>query len=214
VLVIAAFLFAAVAPDDAWTASVLAVVQSATLVCALWTSGVAEANSRPSLTLAALAVAAAISNLAAGGRVTTVAVALFTAVLTMATIGVIGLGVLDQGEVNRQSIRGAVAIYILLGLMFAFFYGGLAAGDATPFFAQGTDGTRALRVYFSYVTLATLGYGDYTAASTLGHTLAICEALLGQIYLVTVVALLVARLRVRRGALPEAADESHLIPPG
>jgi hypothetical protein len=59
------------------------------------------------------------------------------------------------------------------------------------------DGTRALRLYFSYVTLATLGYGDYTAASNLGHMLAVAEALIGQIYLVTVVALLVSRLRVR-----------------
>ena len=213
-LIIAAFLFAALAPDDSWTASMLALLQSATLVCALWTSGIAPADSKPSLALAALAVAAAISNLADSGRVTVVTVTLFTAVLTMATIGVIGIGVLDQGEVNRQSIRGAVAVYILIGLTFGFFYGALAVGDSASFFAQGTDGTRAIRMYFSYVTLATLGYGDYTAASTLGHTLAICEALIGQIYLVTVVALLVARLRIRRGALPETDDESPLIPPG
>jgi Ion channel len=66
------------------------------------------------------------------------------------------------------------------------------------FFAQGTDGTRALRTYFSYVTLATLGYGDYTPSGNLGHTLAVVEALLGQLYLVTVVALLVARMRPAR----------------
>ena len=51
------------------------------------------------------------------------------------------------------------------------------------------------RVYFSYVTLATLGYGDYTPAGDLGHTMAVVEALTGQLYLVTVVALLVSRLR-------------------
>jgi hypothetical protein len=63
------------------------------------------------------------------------------------------------------------------------------------FFAQGTDGTRSLRLYFSFVTLATLGYGDYTPAGNLGHTLAVLEALIGQLYLVTVLALLVSRLR-------------------
>ena len=47
-LVIVAFLFAAVASDDAWAASLLALLQSGTLVCALWTSGIAPANSRPS----------------------------------------------------------------------------------------------------------------------------------------------------------------------
>ena len=63
---------------------------------------------------------------------------------------------------------------------------------------KGTDGTLATRLYFSYATLCTVGYGDYTAASDLGHTLAVSEALLGQLYLVTVVALLVSRVRPRR----------------
>jgi Ion channel len=48
------------------------------------------------------------------------------------------------------------------------------------------------------VTLTTVGYGDVTARSNLGHTIAVTEALIGQIYLVTVVALLVANLGLRR----------------
>ena len=46
--------------------------------------------------------------------------------------------------------------------------------------------------------MATVGYGDYTVAGDLGRTLAVLEGLLGQLYLVTVVALLVGRLRSRR----------------
>jgi voltage-gated potassium channel Kch len=88
-------------------------------------------------------------------------------------------------------------VYIVIGLGFAFLYGAAAVLGSSPFFAQGTDGTRAVRTYFSYVTLATLGYGDYSPAGTTGHTLAIVEALTGQLYLVTVVALLVARLGSR-----------------
>jgi hypothetical protein len=87
-------------------------------------------------------------------------------------------------------------------MMFTFVYGVLATVDTSPFFAQGTDGTRAIRLYFSYVTFATLGYGDYTPASNFGHTLAILEALIGQLYLVTVVAVVVSRLgRPSRKAL-------------
>jgi hypothetical protein len=83
-------------------------------------------------------------------------------------------------------------------MIFLFAYGAVADIGSGPLFAQAAgDGTRALRLYFSYVTLATLGYGDYTPASNVGHMLAVVEALLGQIYLVTVVAVLVARLRVR-----------------
>ncbi len=91
-----------------------------------------------------------------------------------------------------------VCIYLLLGILFTFVYGAVAALGSGPFFAQGMDGTQSLQLYFSYVTLATLGYGDYTPASTLGHTLAISEALLGQLYLVTVVALLVGNLARQR----------------
>jgi len=80
-------------------------------------------------------------------------------------------------------------------MLFMFAYGVIAAVDHAPFFAQGTDGTRPIRLYFSYVTLATLGYGDYTPASNLGHALAVLEALIGQLYLVTVVAVVVTRLR-------------------
>src|SRR2546421_413652 len=105
------------------------------------------------------------------------------------------IGVVDQDGVNAQSVTGAICIYILIGLLFLFVYGAIAVLGSGHFFAQGTDGTRSLRLYFSYVTLATLGYGDYTPAGDLGHTLAVLEALVGQLYLVTVLALLVSRLR-------------------
>ena len=83
---------------------------------------------------------------------------------------------------------------MLIGMLFMFLYGIVATLDHGPFFAQGTDGTRPLRLYFSYTTLATLGYGDYTPAGNLGHALAVLEALIGQLYLVTVVAVVVTRL--------------------
>ena len=86
-------------------------------------------------------------------------------------------GQIDQDEVNAHSITGAVCIYLLLGLLFLFLYSAVALIGSGPFFAQGTDGTRALRLYFSYVALATLGYGDYTPAGDLGHTTAVLEAL-------------------------------------
>jgi Ion channel len=83
-------------------------------------------------------------------------------------------------------------------MLFTFVYGAVAALGSRDFFADGTDGTPSLRLYFSYVTLATIGYGDYTPASDLGHTLAVVEALLGQLYLVTVVAVIVGRLHSGR----------------
>ena len=200
-LIIASFLFAAVAPDGDWSASVLLLAYAATLVTALWTSGRARVDSPVSSALAVLAGAAAAAQLLSGRTWLAGAVALLTGALIAATITVVALGVTDQAVVNAQSVQGAICVYLLLGLLFVFVYGAVAYLGDGPFFAQGMDGNRSERVYFSIVTLATLGYGDYTPAGDFGRTLAVVEALLGQLYLVTVVALLVSR--VGRGAPAE-----------
>jgi hypothetical protein len=119
-------------------------------------------------------------------------------VFAAAIIGVIARGVVDQGEVNSQSIVGAICIYLLVGMLFSFAYGSAAKLGSGFFFAQGTDGTAAIRLYFSYITMATVGYGDYSAAGDFGRTLAVLEGLLGQLYLVTVIALLVGRVGFRQ----------------
>ena len=121
---------------------------------------------------------------------------------------VIAAGAVAQNEVNSRSVAGAICVYMLFGMLFMFLYGVLATLGHAPFFAQGTDGTRALRLYFSFTTLATLGYGDYTAAGNLGHALAVLEALIGQLYLVTVVAVVVTRLGTAR-AQTIAADSGR-----
>jgi hypothetical protein len=193
-LVFASFLFAASAPDAAWSASVLLVLEAATLVTALWTSGAAGAGSAISVGLTVLSLAIASANLVDSGKTLAATSGLLAAVLVVATALVIAIGVAHQPEVDARSVLGAISIYLLLGMLFMFVYGAVATLGSGSFFAQGTNGTRALRLYFSYVTLATLGYGDYTPSGTFGHTLAVVEALLGQVYLVTVVAVLVSRL--------------------
>jgi hypothetical protein len=193
-LIVGSFIFAAAAPDDDWTSALLLLAQCTTLVAALWTSGVGRFDSRWSLMLSAGAAALAFVALQSGGARLTALVGLVTGVLVAVTIGVISRGVVSQGVVNTQSVGGAICIYLLLGLLFVFCYGVIAGLSDEAFFAQGPEEDRALRVYFSFVTLATLGYGDYTPASDVGRTFAIVEALLGQLYLVTIVALLVSRM--------------------
>jgi 4-amino-4-deoxy-L-arabinose transferase-like glycosyltransferase len=192
--VLASFLFAAAAPDAWWTLAVLLVGQSATLIAALWTSGL-DKDLRVGSTVTAISAAAALALLLNGGQKSAGTAWLLNVVLVLGVTAAIVLGVIDQGEVNRQSVTGAICVYLEIGMLFTFIYGAAAAFGSAPFFAQGTDGSPSLRLYFSYVTLATLGYGDYTPAGNPGHTLAIVEALLGQLYLVTIVALLVGKLR-------------------
>jgi Ion channel len=200
-LIVVTFVFTAAGPErETWGQGVLVLLQSATLVAALWTSGIGRAAVLPSILLAAAGALVASVQILSGGDTLTGAAGLLNALLVVAIGVVVGVGIFDQQTVNQQSILGAICIYLLIGMMFTFVYGAAAALGQGDFFAQGTDGTPSLRLYFSYVTLATLGYGDYTAAGDLGHTLAVVEALLGQLYLVTVVAVIVGRLH---GARPD-----------
>jgi hypothetical protein len=199
-LIIVVFVFTSVAPNSPWADSTLVLLQSLTLVIALWTSGLAQANSRISISLVVLATASAVALLVFGGTVFEAIVLVLAGVLTIATIATVALGVVDQGQANVKAVTGAVCVYVLIGLLFVFAYGVIAVVSSGDFFAQGTDGTRSLRLYFSFVTLATLGYGDYTPAHELARTLAIVEALFGQLYLVTVIAVLVSRMRGRAPA--------------
>src|SRR5918995_1803691 len=102
-------------------------------------------------------------------------------------------------EVRLEAVMGVLSLYMLLGLLFAFVYGAIDRLGGDPFFGKGGDATVAHCVYFSFSTLTTAGFGDFTARTDLGHTLTVFEALVGQIYLVTVVSLIVSNLG-RRGA--------------
>jgi hypothetical protein len=199
--IIVAFVFAAVASDARWATSVLALLLSGTLTLALWTAGWAVADARNAFGLAAVGAAAAVASLVWNGKALQAAVGILLGLLTLGIAIVIAKSAVELGEVNPKSVAGAICVYILIGMVFLFVYGIIAVLGSGAFFAQGTDGTRALRLYFSFITLATVGYGDYTASGNLGHALAVIEALLGQLYLVTVVAVVVTRLGHRGPAL-------------
>lgn len=194
------FFFAALAPDAAWSAAVLVLLETATLILALRTAGWRVTQSRIVFALVALGGSAAIADIVWNTNAMNSVVGILGGLLTLALAVVIGLGAYEQGDVNSKSVAGAICVYVLVGLVFMHVFGVMAVLGHGSFFAQGTDGTRAIRLYFSYTTLATLGYGDYTPAGNLGHALAVLEALLGQLYLVTVVAVVVTRLAPKQRA--------------
>jgi hypothetical protein len=193
-LVLVSFFFIAAAPDTHWAASVLVLIQAWTLAVATWTSGLTgRANILP-LGLLAVGIAGAVGQVASTTRVSTGAFGLVNILLVAGTCGVIARGVAQQRVINPESVLGAISVYLLIGIAYTFAFGAIAAFDSDPFFMQGTSGAPAERLYFSFVTLTTVGYGDYSAASDLGRTLSATESLLAQLYLVTVVAVLVSRL--------------------
>ena len=123
----------------------------------------------------------------------------------------------DSGRVTLDAVYGAIAIYLLIGAFFASIDDAVGTIGSPPFFAQTANPPFETYLYFSYVTLATLGYGDFTPASSLARALAITEALSGQLYLVTVVAVLVSNIGRpgprARGGTPVNEDEGPDQPP-
>jgi hypothetical protein len=203
-----AFFLSALLPDSSWASSLIVLVLSVTVLIAIWTAGWSMTERIVPFAIAATAIVAAAINFFWRDESLTVALGLVAGLLTIAIAFVIAAGAVAQNEVNSRSVAGAICVYMLFGILFMFLYGALATLGHTPFFAQGTDGTRSIRFYFSFVTLATLGYGDYTPAGNLAHALAVLEALIGQLYLVTVVAVVVTRLgRPGRRAIAQRKGE-------
>ena len=110
------------------------------------------------------------------------------------------LVLLSTRGVTVQAVAGALAVYLLLGIVFSFAITTMAKIDGGAYFAQGTDGSESERVYFSFTSMTTTGFGDFTPAQRGGRAVAVLEMLIGQIYLVTVISLLVGNLRRRNEA--------------
>jgi hypothetical protein len=111
----------------------------------------------------------------------------------------VAVGVLKDlrstAQVELASVMGVLSFYLLVGMTFSFVYGAIDHLGGHPFFADGQTATVSHCLYFSFMTLTTVGFGDLAARSDLSHTLCVFEALIGQIYLVTVVSVLVSNLR-------------------
>ena len=179
---------------------------AATLLLGLYTTQVP----RRALVVAWVAAFAAIGlALASALSHTTVfqgAAYLLMGLLFIATPVLILRRLLGHEQVNVQTIMGAVCVYILIGLVFAFLFIGVNGVSSQPFLAQGPNDQPSTYVYLSYITLATVGYGDYTPAGNLPRALCVFEAVMGQIFLVTTVARLVS---LYGSKTPVVADTPH-----
>jgi D-alanyl-lipoteichoic acid acyltransferase DltB (MBOAT superfamily) len=103
-------------------------------------------------------------------------------------------------QIELRTASAAITIYILFGLFFSFVYNGLHQFDESAF-SSASELSPASFQYLSFITLCTVGYGDITPASDLARTLTVLEALIGQLYLVTILGLIVGNLgRDRRPA--------------
>jgi hypothetical protein len=214
VLVVLSFVVQEAAPDTDLTRVVVIWLQAATLVAAV---RIARANRRLVRLAAAVAALAGIAapvvwvvEGSVGDGVTAVATGLLVGVAPPVIAAGLTHDLLDDREVTVETLSGVLSIYLLAGMFFSFLFAAVQTLGDEPFFAQIADPERADYLYFSYTTLTSTGFGDLTAATNLGRTLTTIEALVGTIYLVTIVALIVSNLRPRqRGPGAAAAEEER-----
>ena len=138
-----------------------------------------------------VAIALAVLGGAAGRGVANI----WTGMLLLLTVVIIVDLVLRLDTVTLQSLYAALSAYLLIGLMFAAFFGAIGNLTNTDFFVNGEPANTQTYQYFSFTTLTTLGYGDFTAGSSFGRAVAVIEALTGQVFLATLVARLVSAYR-------------------
>jgi hypothetical protein len=104
---------------------------------------------------------------------------------------------LRRPVVDARTILGAIAIYLMLGMMFAFSYRAVSLWQPDPaFFGSAGRGDNADYLFFSFITLTTTGYGNLVPATNPGQSIAVLEAIIGQLFLVTALAKIVNAWRI------------------
>jgi hypothetical protein len=186
-----------IAPAGKLQQLIVTALAAATALLAVRAAGLGPRVVRLAAALSAVMLLLSIVR-AGGGGVGEGAVRAMNALVVALGPPAVAIGVARDlrasGHVRLEAVLGVLSLYMLLGMLFAFTYGAIDKLGGDPFFAGGEDPTASHCLYFSFTTLTTVGYGDFVARSDLGHTLAIFEALIGQIYLVTIVSVLVTNL--------------------
>lgn len=191
-LLLANFFLLEVVNDRRWGAVGSILLSAAALVVAISDPDAGRTISRrQALMVGACLALAPLVLIVDSASVVGLTYLLPVALLVTATLPVTVTRVLEHRRVTHETVFGAICIYVLIGLLFAFMFLALNDLREDPFFVQPGPHTQSDYLYFSFVALTTLGFGDLSPSRGLPQALTVMEALLGQILLVVLVARLV-----------------------
>jgi hypothetical protein len=211
-LVLLTYLLASLLDNKGWSAVILTVSTSATSVVALVSSHVRAKVVRVSIWLSVLTVGLAVIAAVSDERWFLNFASLVQICLLTMAMGAVLWRVVSSAEVGSRTILGAISVYTVLGILFTFAYGTIDRIQGGPFFEEVARPKGNDFLFFSYTTLTTTGYGNLVPGGQPGRMFAGLEMMLGQIFLVTLVAGLVSlwrpgeALRRRRERRQEPAD--------
>jgi hypothetical protein len=172
----------------------------ATFALALYISGVSRRYFLTTASLALIVAGASVPARMYQGWLEILVLAAWSAILLLAPVAILRKIQKEfAGEgVDLEVVLGALCAYLYIGAYFAFLYDAIAILSKSPFFAQPGSENKLNYLYFSFVTLTTTGYGDISPAFGPGRMIAVIEAIIGQLYLVSVVALVVSAFGKRK----------------
>ena len=214
-LTLTLLVFVIVAPAANWSRAVSCALQWLALLTVVATSRASRNVRRPVAIVLLGLTSFTVVGEAAGALSQEVLFAisgLLSAAIPLALIGGLMRLVRAHG-VTPQAVSGALTLYLLVGLLFAWTIGFVDKVESVQYFAQTAHATTSQIVYFSFAVLTTTGFGDLTAATNVGRSLAVVEMLLGQLYLVTVIGVLVGNFAGRSRRVAESAPQGS-PPPG
>lgn len=199
-LILAAAIFQVAAPEEDWARWLTIVLQAGVVLASL---EVARSSPRirdaAALALGLVIVVSGAAAITTGGLGAAAGRLIALALVVLAPAAIVHALVAQVREegITVGTMLAGLSLYLLAGIGFAFLFGAIDEVGPSPFFASGEPGTPSDFLYYSFATMTTTGYGDFTAGTEVGRAVSITEALLGQIYLVTVVALIVGNLGLR-----------------
>ena len=192
VLVVATYVLQSLIPYRGWTGILTTVVASSAAVVAFASAGVRRVFFRIAVGLAGGAILLAVLSAIIDDQHLLGASAFIQALLLLLAGGAVLRTVLGETEVGFRSILGAISVYTILGLLFTFLYAALDRVQGSPLFGSGVAVEDGDFLFFSFTTLTTTGYGNLVPACQPGRMFAGLEMLMGQIFLVTLIARLVS----------------------
>jgi hypothetical protein len=173
--------------------AIRAIVRGSVLVLTLYVSRIGRSFFLSMVALTVITATASLSAYDRPGWYQNLILAAWSMILLLAPVAIFRrIRKEFQGEgVDLEVVLGALCAYLWIGAYFAFLYGAAAAVFQSPFFDQPGAENQLNYLYFSFTTLTTVGYGDLSPGYGPGRMLAATEAVIGQIYLVSVVAIIV-----------------------
>jgi hypothetical protein len=197
--VLLTYVLASLLANRDWGAVILCVATSATSLIALTSAHARPQLFRSALYLSGATILLALIGAASGDKLWLNIATVIQVLLLTVAMGAVLQRVVMADRVGSRTILGALSVYAVLGLLFTFVYGFVERVQGGAFFEGHPHPAGGDFLFFSYTTLTTTGYGNLVPGGQPGRMISGLEMMIGQIFLVTLVAGLVSLWRPGEG---------------